>query len=312
MLNSSVWRTYTAGLQRADVAAVLLSTAGAIHLGAAPQHWGHSPAHGLFLFAVGLAELVWAAAFWRRASRRLRTVGVVLAGASIVLWALTRVLPAPFGHGPEAPGVADVASKLPELLVLGILGLDDARARTRQRRREPAWLHVAGLLGVATAAAALTFWLAAAAEPALPWFGGDTRASENATAAAAVRARPADAVQVVVAGIGAPLATGEVLPIAGDLLAQITATPGGARFSRNLDLHLLHAGGMAASDATIVAAGHMRFMDHGSFRQAATSSGDGEYALQLAFVMPGEWQVDLEIVTPAARGAVQLDFDLID
>ena len=109
MLRSSVWRTYTTGLNRADVAAVLLSTAGAIHLGAAPQHWGHSPAHGLFLFTVGLAELLWAAAYWRRSSPSLTTLGAVLAGGSIVLWGITRVLPAPFGHGPEALGVLLVA-----------------------------------------------------------------------------------------------------------------------------------------------------------------------------------------------------------
>ncbi len=302
MLRSSVWRTYTTGLNRADVAAVLLSAAGAIHLGAAPQHWGHSPAHGLFLFAVGLAQLVWAAAFWRRSSARLTTFGAVLAGGSIVLWAITRVLPAPFGHGPEAPGVTDIASKLPELLVLGILSVEHARGRAHRRRGERAWVHMGGLFGVAGVAGVLTFWLATAAEPALPWLGGNTRYADD-SAVAPVRAVPADRLQVVVAGIGTPLANGDSLPIAGELVAQITSLAGDTHFGRDINLRLTRSGGVPVSGARVVATGHMRFMDHGSFRQAATPSSDGQYALPLAFAMPGEWRVDLDIVTDTEKGA---------
>ena len=244
MLHSCAGRTRTAGLTRADLAAVLLSSAGAIHLGAAPQHRGHSPAHGLFLFAVGLAELLWAAAFWRRSSARLTTFGAVLAGGSIVLWAITRVLPAPFGHGPEAPGVTDIASKLPELVVLGILSVEHARGRTYGRRGERAWVHIGGLFGVAGAAGALTFWLATAAEPALPWLGGDIPDSENVTVAVPARTRPVDSLlQVVVAGIATPLANGDSFPIAGELLAQITSSAGDTHFGRDLSLRLTRSGG---------------------------------------------------------------------
>src|SRR6266542_3071482 len=61
--------------------------------------------------------------------------------------------------------------------------------------------------------------------------------------------------------------------------------------------------GVPVSGARVVATGHMRFMDHGSFRQAATPSSDGQYALPLAFAMPGEWRVDLDIVTDTEKGA---------
>jgi YtkA-like len=302
MLRASILRTHTSGLSAAEIAAVLLSAAGAIHVGAAPQHWSHSPAHGLFLLAIGLGDLVWAALFWRRPTSGLALAGAALAGGSIVLWAVTRVLPAPFGHGAEAVGVTDVASKLPEVLALGVL-----LARPVNR---PTWGRAAGGLGVATAAGVLTFWLATAAQPVLPWLG-DSSQDEGAVDATAP-AGTGDRLQVVVAGIGAPLASDQELPVAGDLLASIAVSPAGARFRRELDVHLVHAGGAAASDATIVATGHMRFMDHGSFRQAATRSSAGHYALPIAFAMPGEWQIDLEIATPSARGGLQLDLDLID
>jgi hypothetical protein len=42
----------------------------------------------------------------------------------------------------------------------------------------------------------------------------------------------------------------------------------------------------------------MRAMDDGTFREIATVAGGGRYALPLAFPMPGEWQLDLEIRMP--------------
>lgn len=311
MLRTNVWRTYSYVWSPADAAAVLLSVSGALHVAAAPQHWGHSPAHGLFLMAVGLGEMLWSAAFWRGPSSGLRAAGMVLAGGSIVLWAITRVLPAPFGHGPEAIGPMDVASKLPEVLVVGILFLEAVRGPSDQHARNFTWIRAGSLLGVASAAGLLTFWMATAAEPALPWLTGDDD-GESAATAAPLRPGSTDGLQLVVAGIGTPLPSGEAVPVAADMEAQITFAPGGGRFSRDVSLRLLRASGEPVADATIVATGHMRFMDHGAFRQAATPSRDGEYALPLAFVMPGEWQVDLEIVTPAERGAIQLELDLVE
>jgi YtkA-like len=310
MLRTNVWRTYANTSTTA--AAVLLSAAGALHAGAAPQHWGHSPAHGLFLLAVGLAELVWAAAFWSGPSPRLRATGAALAGGSIVLWAMTRVLTAPFGHAPEEIGTIDVASKVPELLVLTILMLEDVRRSKDQRiLGARAWTEAGALLAIAAGAGVLTFLLATAAEPALPGLTQEDGA-ETVAVAAPDREGAADRLQVVVAGIGAPLSSGDYLPVAGDLEAQITVAPGQARFNRQVTVRLFHVGGSPVPDATIVAAGHMRFMDHGAFRQAASPSDDGQYTLPISFAMGGEWQIDLDIVTPSDQGRIQLDLDLID
>jgi hypothetical protein len=305
---ASVMRTRT-NISTTDAAAILLSAAGALHVGAAPQHLGHSLAHGLFLLVIGVGELLWAAAYWRRPSPGLQVSGAVLAGASIVLWAITRVLPAPFGHGPEELGFIDIASKLPEVLVLAILVFLSGERPLKDS--VPAWLEPAGLVAVASAAGVLIFWLATAVEPALPWLGG-TDSDASATVATNAANSGADRLQVVVAGIGAPLASGDEVPIAGQLEAQVMFASGAVRFHRDLGLRLFRSGGAPVSDAVVVAAGRMRFMDHGAFRQAGVPSHDGEYALPLVFVMPGEWQVDLEIVTPTEEGTIHLDIDLID
>jgi hypothetical protein len=312
MPHTTALRRYAVGSSAARLAAVLLSAAGAIHLGAAPQHWADSPAQGIFLFVVGLGELVWAGVFWRRPSEGSTAAGVVLAGGSIVLWAITRVLPAPFGHGPEEMGLLDLGATVTEVLALGILLPKSAGRPVDEDPGEPAWVPAAGLLGLAAAAGVLTFSLAMVAEPGLPWLAVDHRTENPAVATPALRGQVADRWQVVVAGIGTPLASGDARPVAGDLLAQVTFGTGVERFGRELDLRLYRSSGAPVSNASIVATGQMRFMDHGTFRQAATPSVDGQYVLPLAFVMPGEWRVDLEIATPTERANMQLDLDFID
>jgi len=104
--------------------AILL--AGVIHLLIAPEHYNHSPVHGIFFVGVGLVEIGWALAFWRRPSVGLFRIGVALAGGLVILWALTRILPAPFGHGPEpvnASGLVCKASELLGLVTLAMLAL---------------------------------------------------------------------------------------------------------------------------------------------------------------------------------------------
>ena len=311
MLHASTWRP-GAHVSRQPAAAILLSAAGALHLGAAPEHWGHSPAHGMFLLAIGIGEMLWAAVFWSRPSPGMSATGAVLAGGSIVLWAITRVLPAPFGHGAEEIGAMDLASKMPEMLVLAMLLAEDSRRPKEQRAfREPVWIEASAVLILASVAGALTFWAATAAQSALPWLA-DGDAAENAIVRASSAADPADRIRVMVAGIPAPYASGDNLPIAGDLEAQISIAPGAARFDRELTLRLLHSDDESVAGAAVVAAGHMRYMDHGAFRQAASPSDNGEYVLPLSFAMRGEWQIDLDVSTPTEHGIIQLELDLVD
>lgn len=152
-------------------AALLIGLAGLIHLVITPQHWAHSPAHGLLFAVVGVVEVVWAVMAWRRPSVRLYSVGLVLAVALVVLWTITRVLPAPFGHGgPEPVEPYGIVCKLAETLgaiVLGILvfGQIATTNASAARRAVALWVIAAVVLGFAT------YGVARAAEPFLPALG---------------------------------------------------------------------------------------------------------------------------------------------
>lgn len=152
-------------------AALLIGLAGLIHLVITPQHWAHSPAHGLLFAVVGVVEVVWAVMAWRRPSARLYSVGLVLAVGLVVLWTITRILPAPFGHGgPEPVEPYGIVCKLAETLgaiVLGVLvfGQIAATNASAARRAVALWVIAAVVLGFAT------YGVARAAEPFLPALG---------------------------------------------------------------------------------------------------------------------------------------------
>ena len=42
--------------------------AGVIHLVIIPEHWEHAPAHGIFFLVVGIVQIVWGIAIWRKPS----------------------------------------------------------------------------------------------------------------------------------------------------------------------------------------------------------------------------------------------------
>ncbi len=116
-------------------AAICVAFAGLVHLISAPQHVDHV-GHALFLMLAGVTEVVWGLAFWRKPSAVLYSLGVVLAGAFILLWAITRIVPAPFGHGPGDVEVVGIASKLAESAGLaGLLAMIALGARSRAIRK---------------------------------------------------------------------------------------------------------------------------------------------------------------------------------
>jgi hypothetical protein len=146
-----------------DAAAFTLFAAGLAHLTIAPAHWGHAPAHGLFLSVAGLAEVSWGLAFWARPSFGLGRAGALMAGGLITLWAITRVVPAPFGHGPEELETFGALCKLLEATALVTLALASPGIRdVRFRATQAAVLVIA-----AVAFGWLAYAAALAAEPAL-------------------------------------------------------------------------------------------------------------------------------------------------
>lgn len=114
----------------ARLAAASIGLAGIIHIVIAPSHWQHATAHGLFFLLAGLIEIGWAVAFLRKPSRALSNFGIGMMALLLLLWALARALPAPFGHGPETADAWSVVCKLSEItgaVALGafvVLGLE--------------------------------------------------------------------------------------------------------------------------------------------------------------------------------------------
>jgi hypothetical protein len=161
-------------LTQAAVLAMML--AGVLHLFVVREHWGHAPAHGLFFLLAGLFQIGWSIAFLRRDSEPLRRLGFVGAVALVLLWVVTRLAPAPFGHGPEEVDVPGVATKVCEVACAAALGLLIAAGAAAQPRRS-AWRPVVGLAIAAFLLTTLTYGVARAAEPILP--GLSAEASEQ-------------------------------------------------------------------------------------------------------------------------------------
>lgn len=146
--------------------------AGIIHIVLVPVHIDHAPAHGLFFLLIGLAQIVWGILVWRKPTLKLYYIGAVMAGWLIVLYGVTRWLPAPFSHGPEAIAAIDLVCKLCEgvgmisLLILIFQGLVFHASRFH------AWRTISLILLVSFLAAFVTYGAARAAEPILPWLAG--------------------------------------------------------------------------------------------------------------------------------------------
>ena len=146
----------------------LMIVAGLIHLVIVPIHWAHAPIHGAFFVLMGLIQIAWGIAFWRRPSVALYRLGVLLAGGLITLWLITRFLPAPFEHGPGPVDLSGIICKLAEGLGIVTLVAIVVTGATSPEMRRSAW-RMAAILVVA---AFLIGWAAYGAglvlEPALP------------------------------------------------------------------------------------------------------------------------------------------------
>lgn len=155
-------------------AALLIAFAGVVHLIIVPMHWAHAPAHGLFFAVVGIAEIVWSVAAWRRPSTLLYGIGLIGAGGLVVLWTITRVLPAPFGHGPESVETFGIICKLSEGVGMVVLALMISQQTVVRAGRSAAWRTTGSLVVVALLIGFLMYGVARASEPALPWLASPT------------------------------------------------------------------------------------------------------------------------------------------
>lgn len=154
------------------ISTLAIALAGVIHLGLAPEHYVHAPAHGIFFVLAGLAEIIWALIFWRRPSAGLYYAGLVLGGGLVVLWILTRLMTSPFEYEPGPIDVSGLITKLCEitglvsLLMLAVQG----HIAGLTRERIPQMIGIA--IGLALISGIGAYQIGLAAEPLLPGLRG--------------------------------------------------------------------------------------------------------------------------------------------
>jgi hypothetical protein len=156
------------------IASFALAAAGLIHLAVAPQHYAHAPAHGIFFAIVGLAEIAWAYFYFRQPSKELYYAGLALAAGLVLLWALTRLIPAPFHGHAEAMDLGGIVCKISELVGLAALLVMAAQGRVLGLAKQSAARLLVTTLLIGVATASITYTLARAAEPLLPSLGAQS------------------------------------------------------------------------------------------------------------------------------------------
>jgi FtsP/CotA-like multicopper oxidase with cupredoxin domain len=175
-------------------AALLTLGAGLIHLAVAPAHLREYVPFGLFLVAVGSAQIVLAVDFALRPTRRLAlvlTVGTVLI---VSLWFASRTVGLPMGSTPgqvETVGLTDVICQVMEVIsIMLFVGLVAWPARRRVRRL---WLVAIGLLPPALLSLLMTTVAVAAALNGMP---------EAVNAAPMIAGQPTTSITSLVAAPG--------------------------------------------------------------------------------------------------------------
>lgn len=181
------------------IAVAAVALAGLLHLAIAPGHYSHAPGHGIFHVGIGVMEIVWALAFWRRQSQALGWAGATFAGGLIVLWAITRVLQAPFEEGPEPIDAAGLIIKGAELVGLaGLVMLGGGRHGMRWGE----WLNrrrLALALTLALAVGWASFGVGLAAEQVAPaWLSGNGHGHDGEESGAPAAVAPGQEARVIV------------------------------------------------------------------------------------------------------------------
>ncbi len=295
------------------VLVVALLASGVLHLGLAPEHAAHELAHALFLAAVGIGQVAVALILMRRPEPRSLTAAVILVGASITIWLLVVLAGDPFGHGDGDVDVGAAATKLLEVLALAAAVSALTRLSVAHRPALLARHRALGALAVALVLGSTAYVSAAALEredTAAPVDSAPIAGPARGQAVSA-EALTGDRLALVSAGLERPFENGSALPVAGDLSASVKVRPAAGRYARDVEVDLVRDG-KPVDAASVTANGQMRFMDHGSFKQAAAPLGDGRYVVLARFAMPGEWRLKLDVDAGGEHGSINLDMDLFE
>lgn len=144
------------------VLAISALSAGAIHFAVAGDHYAMSWKHGTFMAVIGWLQLVWAAAFVFKPSRRVLILGVLGNAAILGVWVMAKVWGVPVGPQvwtPEKIGWQDSIASACEAAIV-VLGLAMLALPNFGRRRISGWVGwpiVAGVAGVIGLMSSLAF-----------------------------------------------------------------------------------------------------------------------------------------------------------
>jgi hypothetical protein len=97
------------------IAMLAVAFSGGMHLSMVPVQISHSVAHGSFFLVLGLAQVIWAFAFWRFPARVWCFIGLGLSGGIIVLWVLTQLVSVPYAAAAEPINMWLILSKMAEI-----------------------------------------------------------------------------------------------------------------------------------------------------------------------------------------------------
>ena len=285
-------------------ACVFMAASGVVHFAITVEHSEHAPAHGLFFALLGTLQLGWAAAYWLLPTRFVRTSGFVLSGGMILLWALTRVVAAPFQGFPEPVDTAGVASMVLEVAAMAALLLDRL-----PERAERGTLLAFSAAGVSVISCLLLYGggLAAAAWiPSLASSSPLASTEDEAYAQLGGLARPHAAYTHAATHIRLDNV------VAGGYLIRAVTSPGTDRPEDLLvEIRVLDpATGKTVTDAAVLIRASQR--DSGAAAQASAVQGAAsiprDYGARLALPTTGKWHITVSIAGPS--GPAEASFDL--
>jgi len=161
------------------LASIAIAAAGVIHLVLAPQHYAHAPAHGIFFALAGIAEIAWALAFLRYPTQPMYYTGLALAGGLVVLWIITRYLPAPFEHEMGVIDLGGIVCKLSEITGIAALVAIAAQGRIAGMAKHSVARMAGTALLVAFSVGVVTYEVSLAIEPFFPSLAGEGNHEEE-------------------------------------------------------------------------------------------------------------------------------------
>jgi hypothetical protein len=133
--------------------AVVSAACGLVHFAASGEHFDVSWMHGTFFALVGWAQLAWAVGIVVHPDRRVLATGVVLNGATVAVWGVSRTFGMPVGAGSgvaEPVGFTDAMVTAFEVVIVVVCVAVLLRPGLAESRVEPTIARVA--LGLGTLA----------------------------------------------------------------------------------------------------------------------------------------------------------------